>query len=154
MNNKNNLLIRFLLVYHAILHECNIKIVYLILNCIYIFLNQLIYSAYIPASAKLEKNIQFPHGFNGIFISGSAEVGEGCIIFQQVTIGSKFSGSRDKIAPIIGNNCIIGAGAKIIGNIRIGNNVRIASNVSINQDIPDNYTVVPSKPRFIIRNDG
>ena len=54
-------------------------------------------------------------------------------------------------APTIGNNCLIGAGAKIIGNVRIGNNVRIGANAIVVDDIPDNCTVVMNKPRVIVR---
>jgi serine O-acetyltransferase len=51
--------------------------------------------------------------------------------------------------PIIGNNVFIGAGAKIIGNIKIGNNVRIGASCVVVEDIPDNCTVVMHKPRII-----
>lgn len=59
--------------------------------------------------------------------------------------------SQIRGAPTIGNNCLIGAGAKIIGNVRIGNNVRIGANAIVVDDIPDNCTVVMNKPRVIVR---
>ena len=52
-------------------------------------------------------------------------------------------------APTIGDNVLIGAGAKIIGNITIGNNVKIGANACVTVDIPDNSTVVSSKIRII-----
>src|SRR5881392_3183872 len=67
----------------------------------------------------------FPHGMKSIFIAGAAAIGKNCVIFQQVTIGSNMladSGGRG--APRIGDDCYIGAGAKIVGNVRVGNNVR------------------------------
>lgn len=94
-----------------------------------------------------------PHSFNGIFISSDSSVGEGCTIFHQVTIGSnKVKDSKGYGAPTIGNNVLIGAGAKIIGNVKIGNNVRIGANCCVTVDVPDNATVVMDKPRIIIRN--
>ena len=54
-------------------------------------------------------------------------------------------------APNIGENCYIGAGAKIVGNINIGNNVRIGANCIVIEDIPDNCTVVMDKPRIILK---
>lgn len=52
-------------------------------------------------------------------------------------------------APVIGDNCYIGAGAKIIGNIKIGNNCRIGAGAIVTEDIPDNSVVVAEKPRVI-----
>ena len=56
-------------------------------------------------------------------------------------------------APTIGSNCLIGAGAKIIGNVHVGNNVRIGANAIVVDDVPDNCTVVMNKPRVIVRKN-
>lgn len=102
--------------------------------------------AYIPRSARFADQPCFPHAFKGIFISGGASIGRNCVIFQQVTIGSNtLIDSKSFGAPTIGDNCYIGAGAKIIGGIRIGNNVRVAANAVVSTDIPDNATVVPGR---------
>ena len=53
--------------------------------------------------------------------------------------------------PTIGDNCLIGVGAKIIGNITIGNNVKIGANAVVFEDVPDDATVVLNKPRMIIK---
>lgn len=53
---------------------------------------------------------------------------------------------------MIGDNVYIGAGAKIIGNVRIGDNVRIGANCVCAEDIPDNATVVLPKPRIIVHD--
>ena len=84
--------------------------------------------------------IRIPHNM-GIVISGNASIGENCTIFYQVTIGV------DEItdpgaAPVIGNNVIIGAGAKIIGGITIGDHVKIGANAVVTKDVPDGATVV------------
>lgn len=55
--------------------------------------------------------------------------------------------------PTIGNNCLIGAGAKIIGNVHVGNNVRIGANAIVVDDVLDNCTVVMNKPRTIVREN-
>jgi len=58
----------------------------------------------------------FPHGAYGIFISGGAEIGANAVIFQQVTIGSNtLPDSNGRGAPRLGDDCYIGAGAKLVG---------------------------------------
>ncbi|WP_285959077.1 serine O-acetyltransferase [Thomasclavelia spiroformis] len=96
--------------------------------------------------ASFESIPIFPHGLYGIIISKNAKIGKNCTIFHQVTIGEGKDG-----APCIGNNCYIGAGAKIIGKIKIGNNVKIGANCVVIEDIPDNSIVVLEKTRIIIR---
>ena len=89
-----------------------------------------------------------PHGLYGIVVSHNAVFGENCTIFHQVTVGEGKGG-----APTVGDNCFIGAGAKLIGGIKIGNNVRIGANCVVFEDVPDNCTVVLDKPRYIVRED-
>lgn len=85
-----------------------------------------------------------PHGPNGIIIGHDVTVGENCIIYQQVTI--THGGGC-----IIGDNVLIGAGAKILGHVRIGNNCKIGANCVVVEDLPDNSTCVLQKPRIIIK---
>lgn len=87
-----------------------------------------------------------PHGLNGIIVSHNAVIGKNVTVFHQVTIGEGKGG-----APIIGDNVLIGAGAKIIGKIKIGDNVRVGAGCVVSQDVPDNCTVVSQKPRIIIK---
>ncbi|MFJ7509358.1 serine O-acetyltransferase [Peribacillus simplex] len=92
----------------------------------------------------------FPHGVNSIFITGGANIGSNCVIFQQVTIGSNsLPDSKTNGSPTIGDNCYIGAGAKIIGNVTIGENVRIGANCVVFTDVPSNSVVVLPPPRVI-----
>ena len=108
----------------------------------------------IPLSTKFSKMPVFPHGIKGIFISSGAEIGDDCVIFQQVTIGSNtLKDSKGYGAPRIGNSVFIGAGAKIVGGITIGDNVRIGANCVVVSDIPANSTVVLEKPRVIIHGE-
>lgn len=89
----------------------------------------------------------FPHGLYGIVVSHNAVIGENVIIYHQVTIGEGKGG-----APKIGNNVLIGAGAKIIGNIRVGNGAKIGAGCVVNRDIPDNAVVFAPEPNVIIRD--
>lgn len=105
----------------------------------------------IPFSAKLDSLPEFPHGISGIFISQGAHIGKGCVIFQQVTIGSNLIvGSKGYGCPSIGDNVFIGCGAKIIGGVHVGDNVRIGANCVVTEDIPANATVVLERPRIIL----
>lgn len=111
-------------------------------------------NASIEPQTKIKGGITFPHGLNGILISAGAEIGENCTIFHQVTIGSNTAkGSKHNGSPKILDNVYIGAGAKIIGGITVGNNVRIGANCVVTEDVPDNATVVLSKPRIILHED-
>lgn len=98
--------------------------------------------SWISLGAKFDGEPCFPHGIHGVFISGGVVIGRDCVIFQHVTIGSNtLIDSKRLGAPIIGNNCYIGAGAKIIGNVTIGNNVRIGANAVVYKDVSDNCVV-------------
>lgn len=108
--------------------------------------------ANIALEADIAKPPVFPHGLAGIFVSSGAKIGQNCVIFQQVTIGSNtLPDSARRGSPTLGDNVYIGCGAKIIGNVRVGNNVRIGANCVVTQNIPDNATVVLERPRILIR---
>lgn len=109
----------------------------------------------IPNRAKIGRNAVFPHGLTGVFISSGASIGDNCVIFHQVTIGSNtLADSKSFGAPVIGNNVYIGCGAKIIGSVHVGDNVRIGANCVVTTDIPDNATVVMHKPAIILHAEG
>jgi serine O-acetyltransferase len=92
-----------------------------------------------------------PHHY-GIIISSHAKIGKNCTIFQQVTIGDSHSRNSPNEAStiIIGNDVLIGAGAKILGNVVIGDNVRIGANAVVISNIPSNCTAV-GVPAHIIK---
>ena len=94
--------------------------------------------------AVFETPPELAHGLNGIIVHMKAHVGANAVIWQQVTIGSSGGGT-----PWIGDNCKIGAGAKILGGVHIGNNVTIGANTVVTKDVPDNTTVVGASMRFI-----
>lgn len=101
---------------------------------------------YLDKSASFASPPQLPHGLYGIIVTHNAVIGKNATIYHQVTIGQGNGG-----APTIGDNVYIGAGAKIIGNIKIGNNVKIGANCVVFMDVPDNCTVVLPSPRIICK---
>lgn len=107
-------------------------------------------NSYLPFETEIAGPINFVHGVYGIFISCGARIGKNCNIFQQVTIGSNtLIDSKGFGSPTIGDNCLIGAGAKIIGNVKIGNNCRIGANAVVTCDMPDNSVCVMGKSQII-----
>ena len=96
--------------------------------------------------AQFATSPNLPHGLNGIIVSHNEVIGANCTIFHQVTIGEGRGG-----APVIGDDVLIGAGAKVIGGIRIGDRVRIGAGCVVMEDIPEDTTVLPPEPRQIRR---
>jgi serine O-acetyltransferase len=110
--------------------------------------------SWISADTRFEAIPCFPHGLYGIFISGEVSIGRNCVIFQQVTIGSNtLIDSSGFGAPMIGDNCYIGAGAKIIGKVKVGHNVRVGANAVVVRDVPDNSIVTAGEQRVVPRDD-
>ncbi len=108
------------------------------------------FNASIPVSKKIVP-FETPHGLSGIFISAAATIGEGCIIFQNVTIGSNtIPGHPRNGAPAIGKGVMIGANAVVIGNVTVGDNARIGAGCALAKDLPANATAVSQAPRIIV----
>ena len=92
-----------------------------------------------PCEAEVGDNFLIDR-FGGIVISGYAKFGDNCRLRNGVVVGLK--NVSEPCAPQIGNNVDIGAGAKILGNIKIGNNVNIGANSVVLTDVPDNAIAV------------
>lgn len=105
----------------------------------------------IHPGATIGKRLVIDHGM-GVVIGETAEVGDDVLIYQGVTLGGtgKDTGKRH---PTIGNNVLIGAGAKILGPFKVGDNSRIASNAVVLKEVPPNSTAV-GVPARIVRVDG
>lgn len=103
---------------------------------------QIKYGVQLPDETQVGKGLQFSH-FSGIVINADAIIGDNFTIFQCATVGSV----RGKGFPVIGDNCILFAGAKVIGKVTLGNNVIVAANAVVTKDIPDNAVVggIPAK---------
>jgi len=105
------------------------------------------YGIWIDLSCKIGSGFYIGH-FGAIIIHG--DFGNNCSVGQAITIGSKGAGKSDGW-PVLGDDVYIGAGAKVIGNIRVGNHVVIGANSVVLSDVPDNSLVVGApgkiKPR-------
>lgn len=84
----------------------------------------------VPLNAKLAGGLLMPHP-NGVVIHPDVHIGPNCLIFQQVTIGSRKGGT-----PYIGGHVDIGAGAKILGAVHIGDHACIGANAVVLRDVP------------------
>ena len=91
----------------------------------------------LPVGTNIGGGLVFPH-FSCIIINGGATIGENCTILQGVTIWE----NENWDVPKIGNNCVLAAGSKVIGNVTIGNNVLVGAGAVVTRDIPDNAIVV------------
>lgn len=108
------------------------------------------FNASIGINARLADVPVFPHNLSGIFISNSAKIGKGVIIYHHVTIGSNIiKDSKTFGAPTIEDGVLIGAGAKIIGNVTIGKNSRIGAGCVVTKSVPANSVIVMQAPRII-----
>lgn len=105
----------------------------------------------IHPGAKIGKGVFIDHGM-GVVIGETAVVGDNVLMYQGVTLGGTGL-EKGKRHPTIGNNVVIGAGAKILGNITIGDNSYIGANAVVIKDIPANSTVV-GVPGRITKQDG
>ncbi len=92
----------------------------------------------IHPGAKIGKNLIIDHGI-GVVIGETAEIGDHCLIFHGVTLGG-VDFHPVKRHPTLGNGVVVGAGAKILGNILIGDNSRIGANSVVVKPVPANST--------------
>jgi serine O-acetyltransferase len=100
---------------------------------------QIITGIELPCEAEVGSNFVIDH-FGGIIVSGYTKFGDNCRIRNGVTIGLRRI--EERVAPIIGNNVDIGAGAKLLGPIKIGDNVVIGANAVVLCDVPANSIAV------------
>ena len=105
----------------------------------------------IHPGAKIGKCLFIDHGM-GIVFGETAEIGDNCTIYHGVTLGGtgKDTGKRH---PTIGNNVMIGAGAKVLGPFKVGDNSNIAAGAVVLDEIPPDCTAV-GVPAHIVRRNG
>ena len=101
----------------------------------------------IHPGAKIGNNLFIDHGM-GVVIGETAEIGDNCTIYHGVTLGGtgKDTGKRH---PTIGNNVLIGAGAKVLGPFKVGDGARIAANAVVLGEVPENATAVGIRARVV-----
>ena len=105
----------------------------------------------IHPGARIGRGLFIDHG-NGVVIGETAIIGDNVLLYQGVTLGGTGK-EKGKRHPSIGNNVVIGAGAKVLGNISAGDNSYIGANAVVVKDVPPNSTIV-GVPGRITHQDG
>jgi len=113
---------------------------------IYYFV-RVVFSMDIHPAARIAPGVVIDHGI-GVVIGSTASVGRGTLIYHGVTLGTRkpCSGKRH---PDVGENVMIGTGAKILGPIRVGNNAVVGANAVVLEDVPDGAVVVGVPARIV-----
>ncbi len=114
-------------------------------------INQRLTGIQLPLLTDIRGGLNFKH-FNCIVFAMSSHVGRNCTFHQGVTVGRVFAGKKAG-CPTIGDNVIVFAGAKIVGNICIGDNVIVAANAVVVDDVPNN-AIVAGIPAKVISTDS
>lgn len=96
-----------------------------------------IWTAQIPMSCEIRKDVVFCHGGMGCVLHPNVVIDEGTWIMQNVTLGEK-----DSRYPIIGKGCLIGAGAVVLGGVKIGDGSKVGANAVVLCDVPENSIAV------------
>ncbi|GLX71065.1 serine O-acetyltransferase [Paenibacillus glycanilyticus] len=104
----------------------------------------------IHPGATIGERLFIDHGM-GIVIGETCEIGDDVVIYQGVTLGGTGK-EKGKRHPTIGNNVVIGSGAKVLGSFSVGDNSNIGSNAVVLREVPDNCTVVGNPGRVVKRN--
>lgn len=109
------------------------------------------YGIEIHPAAQIGKGVFIDHGM-GVVIGETAIIGDNCTIYQGVTLGGTGK-DKGKRHPTIGNNVLIGCGAKVLGPFSVGDNSKIAANAVVLQEVPPNCTCV-GIPAKIVKIDN
>ncbi|MGA9946068.1 MAG: serine O-acetyltransferase [Candidatus Cybelea sp.] len=105
----------------------------------------------IHPAAKIGKGVFIDHG-SGVVIGETAELGDGCTIYQGVTLGGT-SLSHGKRHPTLGRNVIVGVNSSVLGAIVLGDNAKVGGGSVVVKDVPANATVV-GVPARVVAQDG
>lgn len=105
----------------------------------------------IHPAASIGKGLFIDHG-TGVVIGETAQIGDNCVIYQGVTLGGT-GHEQGKRHPTLGDNVMVGSGAKVLGPVKIGNNSKIAANAVVLCDLPADCTAV-GVPARVVRIGG
>ncbi len=139
---------------HAVLmyrvaHFFYTKKLYTIARCIS-QIARLLTGIEIHPGAKIGKGFFIDHG-SGVVIGETAEIGDNCLVYQGVTLGGTGK-DKGKRHPTLGNNVMVGAGARVLGPFKVGDNAKIAANAVVLEEVPPNCTAVGVPARIVRRN--
>ena len=128
------------------LYKWNIPLIPRIIS----YITRIITGIEIHPAAKIGRKFFIDHG-EGVVIGETTEIGDNVLIYQQVTLGGtgKEHGKRH---PTLGDNVIVGAGAKVLGNITIGEGTRIGAGSVVVEDVPEHSTVIGVPGRVVQRH--
>ncbi|MCX8052835.1 MAG: serine O-acetyltransferase [Armatimonadetes bacterium] len=113
-------------------------------------INRAVTGIEIHPGAKIGKGFFIDHGM-GVVIGETAEIGDNCLLYHGVTLGG-VSLEKKKRHPTLGNNVVVGAGAKVLGAITLGDNVRVGANAVVLKDVPPNSVVVGNPGRVVVQD--
>jgi len=137
------------LIYHRIAHFFHKHHMFFIARLIS-QMNRFFTGVEIHPGAQIGRGLFIDHG-SGVVIGETTVIGDNCTIYQGATLGGtgKDVGKRH---PTLGNNVMVGAGAKILGPFKVGDNAKIASNAVVLEEIPPDSTAVGVPARVVRRN--
>jgi serine O-acetyltransferase len=130
---------------YRIAHRCY-KLRLFFLSRVIEVIIQLVYCCRIPSACRIGEGTHLSYGGIGLVIHPDTTIGKNCRILPHVTIGGK-SGSKG--APLIGDNVLIGSGARILGPVAIGDGAKIGANAVVLINVPPYATAVGVPARII-----
>jgi serine O-acetyltransferase len=104
----------------------------------------------IHPAAQIGRRLFIDHGM-GVVIGETSVIGDDVTLYQGVTLGGTGK-EKSKRHPTIGNGVVIGAGARVLGNIRVGDNSRVGAGSVVLRDVPDNATIVGVPGHIVLRS--
>jgi len=104
----------------------------------------------IHPGATIGKGFFIDHGM-GVVIGETAEIGDNCLLYHGVTLGG-VSLEKKKRHPTLGNNVVVGAGAKVLGAITLGDGTQVGANAVVLKDVPPNSVVVGIPGRVVVQD--
>jgi serine O-acetyltransferase len=102
----------------------------------------------IHPAAKIGDRVFFDHAM-GVVVGETAEIGDGCTIYQGVTLGGTSLYKGEKRHPTLGKDVVIGAGAKVLGGFTVGDGAKVGSNAVVTKPVPVGATAVGNPARII-----
>ena len=134
-------------IYHRLAHWLYVHHRFFLARCVSQW-NRFWTGIEIHPGATIGHRLVIDHGM-GIIIGETAEIGDDCLLYQGVTLGGTGK-DKGKRHPTLGNNVLIGAGAKVLGPVYIGDNVRVGAGSVVLKNLPANATAV-GVPAEIVR---
>jgi serine O-acetyltransferase len=128
------------LVFHRAAHWCHVQ-GWVTFSRMISQLGRFLTGIEIHPAARLGRRVFIDHGM-GVVIGETAEVGDDCTIYHGVTLGGVNLTSGEKRHPTIGNNVILGAGAKVLGSVTVGDNAIIGSNAVVRKEVAAGETLI------------